>query len=255
MCEMKIAPLKMKMAPLKMKMMGVFAVVHVQGTDAGITIAQQIKVANEFNLADVLIVGRGGGSLEDLLPFSEEVVVRAVAASELPVISAVGHEIDWALSDFAADVRAPTPSAAAELAVPLLYEIEEFIERTKNELIRGISSKVDNYKLLIKNFSPENLELRFRSIEQPLLQRFDDAKDNLILQMNNLINQKKQQLKIAVNTLEQISPQSILDRGFSLVFDKNGKLLRDANQTKIGENLTINLAKGKILANVDNLEA
>ena len=189
------------------------------------------------------------------MPFSEEVVVRAVAASELPVISAVGHEIDWALSDFAADVRAPTPSAAAELAVPLLYEIEEFIERTKNELIRGISSKVDNYKLLIKNFSPENLELRFRSIEQPLLQRFDDAKDNLILQMNNLINQKKQQLKIAVNTLEQISPQSILDRGFSLVFDKNGKLLRDANQTKIGENLTINLAKGKILANVDNLEA
>ena len=86
----------------------------VQGTDAGITIAQQIKVANEFNLADVLIVGRGGGSLEDLLPFSEEVVVRAVAASEIPVISAVGHEIDWALSDFASDVRAPTPSAAAE---------------------------------------------------------------------------------------------------------------------------------------------
>ena len=122
----------------------------VQGTDAGITIAQQIKVANEFNLADVLIVGRGGGSLEDLLPFSEEVVVRAVAASEIPVISAVGHEIDWALSDFAADVRAPTPSAAAELAVPLISEIEEIIERTKNELIRGISSKVDNYKLLIK---------------------------------------------------------------------------------------------------------
>ena len=108
---------------------------------------------------------------------------------------------------------------------------------------------------MIKNFSPENLELRFRSIEQPLLQRFDDAKDNLILQMNNLINQKKQQLKIAINTLEQISPKAILDRGFSLVFDKNGKLLRDANQTKIGENLTINLAKGKILANVDNLEA
>lgn len=226
----------------------------VQGTDAGITIAQQIKVANEFNLADVLIVGRGGGSLEDLLPFSEEVVVRAVTASELPVISAVGHEIDWALSDFAADVRAPTPSAAAELAVPLLSEIEESLERTKNELIRGISSKVDNYKLLIKNFSPENLELRFRSIEQPLLQRFDDAKDNLILQMNNLINQKKQQLKIAINTLEQISPKSILDRGFSLVFDENGKLLRDASQTKVGENLTINLAKGKILANVNSVE-
>ena len=227
----------------------------VQGTDAGITIAQQIKVANEFNLADVLIVGRGGGSLEDLLPFSEEVVVRAVAASELPVISAVGHEIDWALSDFASDVRAPTPSAAAELAVPLLSEVEKTIERTKDELIRSIYNKLDNYKLLVKNFSSENLELRFRSIEQPLLQRFEDAKESLVLSMNDLINQRKQQLKFAINTLEQISPKSILERGFSLVFNEEGKLLKDVNQAQIGDKITINLAKGKIFATTNNLEA
>ena len=227
----------------------------VQGTDAGITIAQQIKVANEFNLADVLIVGRGGGSLEDLLPFSEEVVVRAVAASEIPVISAVGHEIDWALSDFASDVRAPTPSAAAELAVPLLSEVEKTIERTKDELIRSIYNKLDNYKLLVKNFSSENLELRFRSIEQPLLQRFDGAKESLVLSMNDLINQRKQQLKFAINTLEQISPKSILERGFSLVFNEEGKLLKDVNQAQIGDKITINLAKGKIFATTNNLEA
>ena len=227
----------------------------VQGTDAGITIAQQIKVANEFNLADVLIVGRGGGSLEDLLPFSEEVVVRAVAASEIPVISAVGHEIDWALSDFASDVRAPTPSAAAELAVPLLNEVEKTIERTKDELIRSIYNKLDNYKLLVKNFSSENLELRFRSIEQPLLQRFEDAKESLVLSMNDLINQRKQQLKFAINTLEQISPKSILERGFSLVFNEEGKLLKDVNQAQIGDKITINLAKGKIFATTNNLEA
>lgn len=227
----------------------------VQGTDAGITIAQQIKVANEFNIADVLIVGRGGGSLEDLLPFSEEVVVRAVAASEIPVISAVGHEIDWALSDFASDVRAPTPSAAAELAVPLLSEVEKTIERTKDELIRSIYNKLDNYKLLVKNFSSENLELRFRSIEQPLLQRFEDAKESLVLSMNDLINQRKQQLKFAINTLEQISPKSILERGFSLVFNEEGKLLKDVNQAQIGDKITINLAKGKIFATTDNLEA
>ena len=226
----------------------------VQGTDAGITIAQQIKVANEFNLADVLIVGRGGGSLEDLLPFSEEVVVRAVAASEIPVISAVGHEIDWALSDFASDVRAPTPSAAAELAVPLLSEVEKTIERTKDELIRSIYNKLDNYKLLVKNFSSENLELRFRSIEQPLLQRFEDAKESLVLSMNDLINQRKQQLKFAINTLEQISPKSILERGFSLVFNEEGKLLKDVNQAQIGDKITINLAKGKIFATTNNLE-
>lgn len=227
----------------------------VQGTDAGITIAQQIKVANEFNIADVLIVGRGGGSLEDLLPFSEEVVVRAVAASEIPVISAVGHEIDWALSDFASDVRAPTPSAAAELAVPLLNEVEKTIERTKDELIRSIYNKLDNYKLLVKNFSSENLELRFRSIEQPLLQRFEDAKESLVLSMNDLINQRKQQLKFAINTLEQISPKSILERGFSLVFNEEGKLLKDVNQAQIGDKITINLAKGKIFATTNNLEA
>ena len=226
----------------------------VQGNDAAPFIAQQIKTANEFNLADVLIVGRGGGSLEDLLPFSEEEVVRAVAASEIPVISAVGHEIDWALSDFAADVRAPTPSAAAELAVPLLSEVNETIERSSNELIRGISTKIDNYKILVKSFSPENLELRFRSIEQPLLQRFEDAKDSLILSMNDLLTQRKQQLKIATNTLEQISPKTILERGYSLVFDEKGNIVKNANQVKPDSKIIINPAKGKIFANVESLE-
>ena len=226
----------------------------VQGNDAAPYIAQQIKTANEFNLADVLIVGRGGGSLEDLLPFSEEEVVRAVAASEIPVISAVGHEIDWALSDFAADVRAPTPSAAAELAVPLLSEVKETIERTSNELIRGISTKIDNYKILVKSFSPENLELRFRSIEQPLLQRFEDAKDSLVLSMNDLLTQRKQQLKIATNTLEQISPKTILERGYSLVFDEKGNIVKNANQVKPDSKIIINPAKGKIFANVESLE-
>lgn len=226
----------------------------VQGNDAAPYIAQQIKTANEFNLADVLIVGRGGGSLEDLLPFSEEEVVRAVAASEIPVISAVGHEIDWALSDFAADVRAPTPSAAAELAVPLLSEVKETIERSSNELIRGISTKIDNYKILVKSFSPENLELRFRSIEQPLLQRFEDAKDSLILSMNDLLTQRKQQLKIATNTLEQISPKTILERGYSLVFDEKGNIVKNANQVKPDSRIIVNPAKGKIFANVESLE-
>ena len=226
----------------------------VQGNDAAPFIAQQIKTANEFNIADVLIVGRGGGSLEDLLPFSEEEVVRAVAASEIPVISAVGHEIDWALSDFAADVRAPTPSAAAELAVPLLSEVKETIERSSNELIREISTKIDNYKILVKSFSPENLELRFRSIEQPLLQRFEDAKDSLILSMNDLLTQRKQQLKIATNTLEQISPKTILERGYSLVFDEKGNIVKNANQVKPDSKIIINPAKGKIFANVESLE-
>ena len=162
---------------------------------------------------------------------------------------------DFTIADFVADLRAPTPSAAAELAVPLLSEVEKTIERTKDELIRSIYNKLDNYKLLVKNFSSENLELRFRSIEQPLLQRFEDAKESLVLSMNDLINQRKQQLKFAINTLEQISPKSILERGFSLVFNEEGKLLKDVNQAQIGDKITINLAKGKIFATTNNLEA
>ena len=106
----------------------------VQGSDAAASIAKQIEVANRFNMCDVLIVGRGGGSLEDLLPFSEEIVVRAVSNSKIPVISAVGHEIDWALCDFAADKRAPTPSAAAELCTPVKTEVIAYLQNKQNDL-------------------------------------------------------------------------------------------------------------------------
>ena len=135
----------------------------VQGADAPLSIVQQIRNANLLQCCDALIVGRGGGSLEDLLPFSDESVVRAVASSTIPVISAVGHEIDWALSDFAADKRAPTPSAAAELAVPELSDIINALMFYKNELYQHLQARIKNIRLMIQNFSPDSLELQFRS--------------------------------------------------------------------------------------------
>jgi len=219
----------------------------VQGAEAAEQIASQIKRANTFSLADVLIVGRGGGSLEDLLPFSEECVVRAVYESAIPVISAVGHEIDWALSDFAADVRAPTPSAAAELTVPVLDDIIHNIAATKSTLCDAVKSRVQNMRLLVKSFSAENLELRFRTVEQPLLQRFDDAKEALLASVQTRVDEAKKRIDFARRDLEAANPHSILARGYSVVTDAaTGQVIRDANQTKEGQNLVVRPAKGSV---------
>lgn len=224
----------------------------VQGDGAAESIVHQIKNANALKKCDVLIVGRGGGSLEDLLPFSDENVVRTIAESEIPVISAVGHEIDWALSDFAADKRAPTPSAAAELAVPQLSDILNMILFYKNELHQNIDSHVKNAKLMIQSFSPENLELKFRSIEQPLLQRFDYMKDEIYDGMVQKIRDARVLIENFRLILENASPQAIFERGYSMVRDKNTQqIIRDGKQAAIGAEIEIIPAKGKIIARVE----
>lgn len=224
----------------------------VQGDDAAEYIVRQIKNANNLKKCDVLIVGRGGGSLEDLLPFSDESVVRAIADSNIPVISAVGHEIDWALSDFAADKRAPTPSAAAELAVPQLSDILNTLLFYKNELHQNIDARVKNAKLTIQSFSPDNLELKFRSIEQPLLQRFDYMKDEIYDGMVQKIRDARILVENLRLILENANPQSIFERGYSMVRDKNTmQIIRDGKQVAIGSEIEIIPAKGKIIARVE----
>lgn len=224
----------------------------VQGDDAAESIVRQIKNANNLKKCDVLIVGRGGGSLEDLLPFSDESVVRAIADSNIPVISAVGHEIDWALSDFAADKRAPTPSAAAELAVPQLSDILNTLLFYKNELHQNIDARVKNAKLTIQSFSPDNLELKFRSIEQPLLQRFDYMKDEIYDGMVQKIRDARILVENLRLILENANPQSIFERGYSMVRDKNTmQIIRDGKQVAIGSEIEIIPAKGKIIARVE----
>lgn len=223
----------------------------VQGSDAAPSIASQIKIANKFKMCDVLIVGRGGGSLEDLLPFSEECVVRAVAESEIPVISAVGHEIDWALCDFAADKRAPTPSAAAELCTPVKSEVISYLQNKQSEFYTAIKSRVENLKLLIKQFSPENMENRFRNIEQPLLFRFDSAKEDLLKGMSERLKETRIHIEKMKSVLEASNPRLILAKGYSMVRDKTtGKIIRGIEDTSIGSEIEIIPAKGKITATV-----
>lgn len=223
----------------------------VQGEGAAETIAAQIENANEANLCDVLIVGRGGGSLEDLLPFSEEIVVRAVAKSRIPVISAVGHEIDWALSDYAADRRAPTPSAAAEIAVPQKSDILQELRYFENEIQNTMIQKVERIKLILKGFEPEGLELKFRSIEQPLLIRLDNAKDNLAENISLKIRDTKLAIENCVSVLESSSPQAIFERGYSMVREtRTGEVIRSSSQVKKGSEIEIVPADGKIKATV-----
>ena len=223
----------------------------VQGDGAAQTIIRMIEIANFYKLCDILIVGRGGGSLEDLLPFSEENVVRAVSSSNIPVISAVGHEIDWALCDYAADFRAPTPSAAAEMAIPVLEDIKIELQDYREDLYNNINRIVKNTRLLIKSFNPDSLEIKFRNIQQPLLNRFEAAKTNLF---ENIKNKIKDYRNIIINSktiLENASPQTILDRGYSMVTDKKGNVIRNENQVSAGDEIKITLAKGKLSASVN----
>lgn len=217
-------------------------------------IARRIEQASQWNLADALIVGRGGGSLEDLLPFSDEQVVRAIAASTIPVISAVGHEIDWVLSDFAADLRAPTPSAAAELISENRAEAAETLNALEQEFYKAMQGKLERARLLMKPFNPADLEFRFRGILQPSLVRFDDAKEELLGALSNRLRELRSKLDVARTSLEAASPLGILERGFSVVTqDRTGRILRRAGDAEIGEPLTILLLEGSLGAKVESI--
>jgi exodeoxyribonuclease VII large subunit len=246
---------------LKRRARGVRVVIlpaPVQGADAAPIIARRIEQANKWRLADVLIVGRGGGSLEDLLPFSEEVVVRALAASEIPVVSAVGHEIDWALSDYAADLRAPTPSAAAELVSADQGETLDTVRSLGETLYSSIKNRIERILLLAKPFSAEDLEYRFRGILQPWLMRFDEARDALLENMQERTTELRRRLDLARTGLEAASPLSVLERGYSVVMPprkgKTGPAIRRYADVKPGDRLVIRPLEGLITALTEKIE-
>ena len=225
----------------------------VQGEGAARSIVSMIQAADRYKLCDVLIVGRGGGSLEDLLAFSDESVVRAVAACRTPVVSAVGHEIDWALCDFAADVRAPTPSAAAEITIPELAAIEDTIATYQRELVQATQSRLSSLRLVLKTFDPENMRARLQSIEQQLSQRFDMAFEAMQQGVTALIKDRRAQVELCVRTLESCSPQAVLSRGYSVVTDESGRVIRDAGQLTLGQRITVRPATGQIAARVEEV--
>lgn len=223
----------------------------VQGDEAPAALVRQVETANTFRLGDVIIIGRGGGSLEDLLAFSDESVVRAVAASRIPVISAVGHEIDWSLCDYAASLRAPTPSAAAELVSDSSSSLTDRIYAATDALTLSLQARMERARLLIESFSPEHLELRFERTLQPFRQRFDDAKELLVRGALDACVSAHHRLASADAVLRASDPMSILARGFAVVrHPGSGVAIRGVSELVPEAPVSITFATGKATARI-----
>lgn len=221
----------------------------VQGEEAAYSIAARIDQANRWNLAEVLIVGRGGGSIEDLLPFSDERVVRAVAASRIPVISAVGHETDWALCDYAADVRAPTPSAAAELASGdlglIIREIDQFSEMLAHSMRRVLARARERLSMV----SPRRMEALLVRKHIEMAQAFDTAVERMRTNMESRMEQLRRRLELAARTLEIANPHAVMKRGYSIVRKTDpsarARVVRSASEVQPGDQVHIVFASGE----------
>ncbi len=224
---------------------------RVQGEGAAEEIADAIRKFNLENEVDLLIIGRGGGSIEDLWAFNEEVVARAIAASGLPIISAVGHETDFSISDFTADLRAPTPSAAAELAAPKfeelldhIYDLESVIRESISEQMRGVERMLDDYD---SKYGWEQLH-EIISVEE---KKIVDMFELLNLNEKHLLSIFKLKAKSMIGRLESLNPMAILERGYSIVTSgKNGKIITNSNQVIENDYIKVKLHVGKIAGTV-----
>ena len=218
--------------------------VPVQGPGAAEQIAEKIKIMNEQKLADVLIIGRGGGSLEDLWPFNEEIVARAIYESELPIISAVGHETDFTIADFVADLRAPTPSAAAELAVPDVYELEQKINSYKNRYRLALKKKIELMKLRYEKC------MKSRVFTDPMrkIRDMDVTLDSYVQRLENkikIIQKDNQTLYVELLAkLDALSPLKTLARGYTLT-EKDNKIIKSAKELETNDKVKLKFKDGE----------
>ena len=223
----------------------------VQGEEAAPRIAAMIRIAAAHRLGDVIILARGGGSLEDLLPFSDEQVVRAVADCEVPVISAVGHEIDWTLSDLAADHRAPTPSAAAELVTSSRDELRMRVMENGRTIVGAFADRVSRARLILRQFAPQELHRSYDTLAQPVLLEFDKVREEILTAMANRAKAARHAFELASRQLRACSPYEVLRRGYAVVRAGNGSVITDARTVQARDSLDIRLARGRLDATVE----
>lgn len=230
----------------------VFFPVLVQGTRAAGQIVNAVELANQIGDFDLMIVGRGGGSIEDLWAFNEETVVRSIFNSEIPVISAVGHETDFMLSDFVADLRAPTPSAAAELAVQDKIELKRKIDQSRRRLTALVKDKIDRerkrYETAEKGLAADR---RLDEVRQ-LQQTTDRLTGQLHAAATRVIENRSHRFKLCVEKLNQLSPLATLSRGYSICYDTDRHVIRSVSQVEAGDEINVKVADGQIVCEVVN---
>lgn len=243
----------------------------VQGPDAKYNIVNQIKKADTFNL-DTIIVGRGGGSIEDLWAFNEEIVARAIYECNTPIISAVGHEIDFTIADFVADLRAPTPTGAAEMCVPTILDTQILINNLVIRSTKTIKNMVNQKFVMLERFKRSYILKNPYSMYEIKEQKLDNLIDNLKINIDNIVTKKSHlyvravssyvlnnptmlfdksanKLDMLIKSLSLLNPLSILDKGYSIV-KSNDLVIKNVKDIKKGDNVDIILSKGKINAKV-----
>jgi exodeoxyribonuclease VII large subunit len=227
--------------------------VKVQGEGSAREIAAGISELCQFGAIDVLIVGRGGGSLEDLWAFNEEVVARAIFAATVPVISAVGHEIDFTIADFVADHRAPTPTAAAEMVLPRKPDLAQQIDDLEDALWRAMQNKLEiareSWHGLVKRLTDPGRKLRENQ------QRLDELSVDLLRRFQDRLRQLKERLATGIARLDALSPLAVLERGYSIVHElPEERIVKDEATLNLGDRLRITFAKGQAVCRVEEKE-
>jgi exodeoxyribonuclease VII large subunit len=218
---------------------------QVQGSQAAEQIVHAIELANRHGKCDVLIVARGGGSLEDLWPFNEEIVARSIFASRIPIISGIGHEIDFTIADFVADQRAATPSAAAELVSPDITEWLNTIKHLQAKFVHLMHASLQQAKLTLANLIKRLQHPGRRLLDYAQL--LDNLEQHISLAVNNLLKYKHSEVANLSRALHFVSPLGTLNRGYAIVtHDKNKKILRHAQDVTIGDNVTAQLESGSL---------
>ncbi|MBQ9834560.1 MAG: exodeoxyribonuclease VII large subunit [Bacilli bacterium] len=220
----------------------------VQGKDAAPSIVNQIKKAQEFDL-DVLIIGRGGGSIEDLWAFNEEIVARAIYESIIPTISAVGHEIDYTISDFVADLRAPTPTGAAEMAVPTILEMDNTLKHYQVRLNKAIKNLVNEKFIALRNIRNSYILKNPLSLYEIKEQKLDQLIDKVNVLYKNIISKNDIKLNNLIRHIESLNPISTLKRGYAII-KKDQKVVTDAHKLNTDDEITISMEKYAILSKV-----
>lgn len=231
----------------------VFCPVLVQGDGAHLQLTDAVNMFNSERAADVIIIGRGGGSIEDLWEFNDEGLARAVYNSDIPVISAVGHETDFTICDFVADMRAPTPSAAAELAVPDANELQYALAALKNRMFLNVSSGIADRRSRLEYLTSKGALKSPDEMLSNRSQRLDTAFSKMLSSYENRIGGKKVEFISAATALSKLDPMSVLMRGFAFVSDKNGKNVYSSQALAKGDKINVRFHDGSAVCEVKEI--